>query len=54
MLAKELDLRRGPVAVSAVDLAVEVAGVNEEHFIGTGCLALAPVKEPEEQGSVTV
>ena len=49
-VGQKLDLRRGPVAVGAVDLAVEVAGVDEEHLIGAGGLALAPVEEPEGAG----
>ena len=49
-VGQELDLRRGEVAVGAVDLAEDVAGVEEEHLVGAGGLALAPVEEPEGAG----
>jgi hypothetical protein len=43
----EADLRRCPVAVGAIHLPVDVAGVDEQHGVGAFCFRLALVEEPQ-------
>lgn len=43
-------LRFRPLAVGAVDLAVDVAGVDEEDGAGPDGLRFSPVQEPERAG----
>ena len=49
-VGEEADLRGRPVAVGAVDLPVDVAGVDEEHGVGARRLRLALVEEPQRAG----
>ena len=49
-VGEKSDLRFGPVTMGAVDLAVDVTGVDEEDFVFAGRLALAAVQEPERAG----
>lgn len=49
-IGHEADLGIGPVAVGAVDLAVDVAGVDEEDGVGAGRLRFPFVKEPQRAG----
>jgi len=49
-VGKELDLRHSPVTVGSVNLAEEVAGVDEEHLVAAERLALTPVEEPQRAG----
>ncbi len=46
-IGDEADLRRRPVAVGAVHLAIDVAGIDKEHGIGALRLRLPAVEEPE-------
>ena len=49
-IRKEADLSCGPVAVSAVDLAVDMACVDEEDGVGAGRGGLPLVQKPEGAG----
>ena len=46
-VGEEADLRGRPVAVGAVDLPVDVPGVDEQHLVGARRLLLAPVEKPQ-------
>ena len=54
-VGQERDLPVSPVTVGAVDLAVDVPGVDEEDFVSPGRLLLAPLSRNQSvHGSVTV
>ena len=46
-IGEEADLCVGPVTVGSIDLAVDVAGVDEENFVGARRALFAFVQEPE-------
>ena len=50
MLARKPICAARPVAVGAVDLPVDVAGVDEEHRVGARRLRFALVEEPQRAG----
>ena len=53
-VGEELDLLGREVAVGAVDLPEDVAGVDEQHLVLARRLRLALSKNQSVQGSVTV
>ena len=53
-VGQKLNLRWCPITVGAVDLTIDVAGVNEKYLIGAGGLLLPRSKNQSVQGKVTV
>ena len=49
-VAEKADLRGRPVAVGAVDLPVDVPGVDEQHGVGARRTGLALIKKPQGAG----